>query len=126
MPQNAPSAIQHDQSGNAASAGMRKKKPPLLTAGSAPKSLTHTDAISALMLNRWPHLVRKTALYATPNPAATKKMPNISAPAAGFPFTPAEKAGPRSAGLRIPTPAPKNKPKGRVELSWSQGQPSSR
>src|SRR5262249_60058244 len=108
MPQNAPSAIQHDQSGNAASAGMRKKKPPLLTAGSAPKSLTHTDAISALMLNRWPHLVRKTALYATPNPAATKKMPNISAPAAGFPLPHAESPSGRSGSIRIHNPAPKH------------------
>src|SRR5215471_2482268 len=106
MPQNAPSAIQHDQSGNASSAGIRKKKPPLLTAGSAPKSFTHTEAISALMLNRWPHLVRKTALYATPNPAATKKTPNISAPAAGFHFTQAESASASSASIRIQTHAP--------------------
>src|SRR5438477_10247073 len=106
--------------------GILKNTPPLLTLGSAPKSRTHTEPISALMLNRCPHLVRCTPLMATPNPAATKNTPNISAPAAGFHLTHADNASASSARMRIHTQDPKNSPQPRLELACIHVQPSSR
>src|ERR1035437_8125768 len=92
MRQSTASAAQQDQSGSSSPAGIRKKAPPLLTDGSAPQRCTQMEPISALILNRCPHRVRCTPLMATPNPAATKKTPNIRAPAAGFHLTQAESA----------------------------------
>src|SRR5262245_38250520 len=63
---------------------------------------------------------------ATPNPAATKKTPNISAPAAGFHLTQAESASASKAKTRIQTHDPKKMPQPRLALSCSQVQPSSR
>ena len=60
------------------------------------------------MLNSDPQLVRWMALTVAPNPPATKKTPNIRAPAAGFHFTQAESASASSERIRIQIQAPTN------------------
>ena len=103
---------------------VRKKAPPLLTSRSALNRSTHTEPMSALMLNRCPHRVRCTAFTVAPNPPATKNTPNISAPAAGFHFTQAESARASIARTTIHTHEPKNKPRASAPLSPIQLHPS--
>ena len=76
------------------------------------------------MLARLPQWVRSTALMVAPNAEVTKNRTNISAPAAGFHFTQAERARASSESSRIQTHEPKKIPEAMRALSVIQLQPS--